>query len=761
MGPTKILDVEQTEQSRFSQLRLPRCGGREAHLRGASAFAWKLRRDKARFVSTMSDETKAVFLSYASQDAEAARRICEALRQAGVEVWFDQSELRGGDSWDAKIRKQIKECALFVPIISSTTNARPEGYFRLEWKLAVDRSHLMADDQPFLFPISIGDITDATARVPDKFRDVQWTRLRLDETPAELATRVMRLLSGNVAGVADPRPGSTSPATGKRRKHDSRPAWVRNAWSVVGLAFAVYFLFGKVWRRARPEPPEKPAVEQVADAAQAVAAAQKMAESAVPKPTRALEEVANKSVAVLAFANLSDDKTNEYFSDGISEELLNVLAKIPELKVSARTSAFYFKGKDTPTREIARQLGVAYVVEGSVRKQGDKVRITAQLIKAGDGFHVWSDTFTRELKDVFAVQDEIAGVIAKNLSLKMELGAARRAVNPEAHRLVLEGRYYWNLRTEDGFARAETAFRSALALDPGFAEAHAGLANVLATAVAYRMYAGLVDSSPEAAQHEAQQAIKLDPALAEAYPTLGMVYNLAGQPREAERMYRKAMELNPNYALPHHWYAIALEVEGRVDEALVEIEKAIQLDPLSAIALVTRRRMLTETGQHAAALTAYERERALGPDQPGAGRGHRALSLLQLGRIDEAVAQARQIAAAPTMELRLWVDADIVYLLRRTGHDTEAAEHAARIMPRFNPGSYQRGAVLAALGRWDEAEPFLERTPANVHYMFYWSPVWDAWRDDPRFHALLTKLGCRDAYVRARAAVAIPAVAKP
>src|SRR5262245_5785478 len=147
-----------------------------------------------------------IFLSYASQDAEPAQRICDALRAAGLEVWFDQSELRGGDAWDQKIRRQIKECALFVPVISANTNARPEGYFRLEWKLAVDRSHLLADDHPFLFPIVIGDVSDAGARVPDKFREVQWTRLRLEETPVELAGRIAKLLSTGslVGGVSHP-----------------------------------------------------------------------------------------------------------------------------------------------------------------------------------------------------------------------------------------------------------------------------------------------------------------------------------------------------------------------------------------------------------------------------------------------------------------------------------------------------------------------------------------------------------------------------
>ena len=146
----------------------------------------------------MSDSTKAVFLSYASQDVEPARRIADALRAFGVEVWFDQSELRGGDTWDQKIRKQIRECALFVPVISANTNARAEGYFRLEWKLAVDRSHLMADDAPFLIPIVIDSTADA-ARVPDKFREVQWSRLPGGETSPAFAERVRGLLAGTVA----------------------------------------------------------------------------------------------------------------------------------------------------------------------------------------------------------------------------------------------------------------------------------------------------------------------------------------------------------------------------------------------------------------------------------------------------------------------------------------------------------------------------------------------------------------------------------
>ncbi|MDI1338047.1 MAG: TIR domain-containing protein [Lacunisphaera sp.] len=207
----------------------------------------------------MSDAPKAVFLSYASQDAEAAKKICDALRAAGVEVWFDQSELRGGDAWDALIRKRIKECSLFVPVISANTQARAEGYFRLEWKLAVDRSHLMADDAAFLFPIVIGDVTDATARVPDKFKEVQWTRLRLDETPAELAARVAKLLSGSALEAGRPRPAekgsdfakASTDKEGTPSPKNSTPSWLRYAWAGVGLVFALVYALRPLWQPAR------------------------------------------------------------------------------------------------------------------------------------------------------------------------------------------------------------------------------------------------------------------------------------------------------------------------------------------------------------------------------------------------------------------------------------------------------------------------------------------------------------------------------
>ncbi len=220
--------------------------------------------------------SQAIFLSYASQDADAARRICDALRAAGLEVWFDQSELRGGDAWDASIRKQIKECVLFVPIISANTNAREEGYFRLEWKLAVDRSHLMADNKAFFFPVILGDVTEAAALVPEKFREWQWTRLGDEIATKAFAERIAKI--------------TKVPIT-----RESAGITVPEALSNGGVK-------------------TKPSVTANADV--------------------------TPSIAVLAFANRSASADDEYFSDGLTDELLNVLAKIKGLRVAARTSAF-------------------------------------------------------------------------------------------------------------------------------------------------------------------------------------------------------------------------------------------------------------------------------------------------------------------------------------------------------------------------------------------------------------------------------------
>ncbi len=343
----------------------------------------------------------AVFLSYASQDAEAAQRICDALRAAGVEVWLDKSELRGGDAWDRSIRQQIHDCALFVPIISQHTHERLEGYFRREWRLAVDRTHDMAEVKAFLVPVVIDGTSEQDPTIPEKFRELQWTRLPAGETPPAFVERMQRLLSGETSTTSRPHaPLTGAPAVGRPQGSSwSRRALPMAAVAVV-LAAVAYLALEKPW-------------------------APKSAAFAPPP----------HSVAVLPFVNMSGDKEQEYFSDGLTEELLNSLAEINELQVAARTSAFSFKGQNTDIGTIARKLNVGAVLEGSVRRSANTIRITAQLINAVTGFHLWSKTYDRDLGDVLKLQTEIATAVAGALKVtllgdvaaKVELGGTQQS----------------------------------------------------------------------------------------------------------------------------------------------------------------------------------------------------------------------------------------------------------------------------------------------------------------------------------------------
>ena len=474
-------------------------------------------------------------------------------------------------------------------------------------------------------------------------------------------------------------------------------------------------------------------------------------------PTAASSPAAQKSIAVLAFANLSEDAGNEHFADGISEELLNVLAKVPQLKVAARTSAFHFKGKDTPIPEVARQLGVAYVLEGSVRKAGDRVRITAQLISAADGFHLWSESFDRELKDVFALQDEIAGIIAGKLQLT--LGATARAatqVNPEAHTLLLEGRHYWMLRTRDGFERAEAAYARAIEIDPGFAQAHAAMAELWAIRGWYR----LLEAEPDAdadfvrARASAERAIALDPALAEPHAALGAVLYNQFRYAEADAAFRRAMELNPNYAGAYVWHGLLLAAMGDPEAGLAALERARSLDPLSTVVLNTLSGEQFAVGLVEESLATIERARSLRTEMflPDYYRSVRAK--LALGQIDAAVAEARVITRERDRRPRWSLDADAIVALRRAGLDTEAQAHADWAREHFPAGSYHQGMILAALGRHAEAWPYLERmSPPQTRDLFYWS-FWDGVRDTPEFAAVIAKLGIEEEYRKAREALA-------
>ncbi len=294
---------------------------------------------------------------------------------------------------------------------------------------------------------------------------------------------------------------------------------------------------------------------------------------------------ATASVAVLPFVNLSRDREDEYFSDGFTEEVINALANVEGVRVVSRTSAFAFKGKSLSVRKIAEELAVSTVLEGSVRREGNQLRIVAQLINASDGFHLWSRTYDRELHNVFAVEDELARSIAVALRPQLLKEAAPAAREPtasmDAHDLYLKGRHFWNERTGEDLRRAAALFQQALDIDPTYALAHAGLADSYLLLSEYSE-APPAEVIPTAKAH-AYRALELDGTLAEPHATLGLISATDYDWKTAESEYKRAIALRSSYATAHHWYSMLLSSEGRLAEARTQAEQAWQLDPASRV----------------------------------------------------------------------------------------------------------------------------------------------------------------------------------
>ena len=523
----------------------------------------------------MSDSaTKAVFLSYASQDAAAARRLADTLRAAGLEVWFDQNELAGGDAWDAKIRGQIKECALFVPMISAATQARAEGYFRREWKLAAERTQDMADHVAFLVPVVLDATTDREAHVPEKFRDVQWTRFASAEPTPQFVERVKRLLAPTDVAPASSRQTSTMAGKMPALPKPRAPMW---PWAAVAAIIAIGAF---LWLR-------HPATES--QSTQRLEAAATPIKVAAPAP--ALAPLApEKSVAVLPFENLSPDKDNAFFADGVHEDVITSLTKIRDLKVIGRTSVLSYRDPATRNhKQIAADLGVATLLEGTVRRAGTKVRVTAQLINARTDESLWAETYDVDLTDAFTIQSALAQNITAALKANFTPGerayvAEKPTQNQEAYDLYLQARnLVGESPTKDNMERAIALYEKATTKDPSFVAAYAQLAYLNG-----RMYwYGTMDPTParkERARIARDAAVRLGPGQPETRLAVGtFAYSCDNDWSRALQEYRAAVAVQPNDAQLFYLMGLALRRLGQPQEAAVCFGRSLELNPKDAL----------------------------------------------------------------------------------------------------------------------------------------------------------------------------------
>jgi TolB-like protein/DNA-binding winged helix-turn-helix (wHTH) protein len=455
-------------------------------------------------------------------------------------------------------------------------------------------------------------------------------------------------------------------------------------------------------------------------------------------------------LAVLPFENLTGDAHQEYFSDGMTEEMITRLGSLDpdHLGIIARTSVMHYKHSQEQLRQIANELGVQYVLEGSVMRDTDKVRITAQLIQMKDQTHIWARQYDRQLKDLLTVQNEIAQEISDEIQTslgdrKSNAPAAQPALSPqeyEAYNLYLEGQYFWNKRTVSGFQQAINYFQQATAKDPNYARAYAGLADT------YALMAGYTGTQASEfvpkARAAALRALQLDDRLPEAHAALALiVQNHDYDWQTAEREFKRAIALNPNYATAHQWYAEHLAWRGRFDEALQESERARELDPLSLIIASDNGATLYYARQFDRAIAQLAKVREMDPDFPRASIILEAY--LQKGMLGEAMAGFKKMPSGNWP----WYWSNAAYVYGRTGHASEADQALRKLLVITRQQPVDSIVVVQAyvgVGNNDQALVWLEKAYAehsNGLTALRVDPIYDPLRNDPRFRDILRRAG--------------------
>lgn len=670
-----------------------------------------------------ADAVKSIFISYASQDIVAANTVCAALEAAGLPCWIAPRDVRPGEPYAAAIVEAINACRLLVLVLT---------------KNAIDSRHVLREvERASSKNRSVLSIRLDAAELPPELEYFLSANHWLDASGGTLES-VLPALIESVRGPArtDARPAATPaaiPAVGAPASRRLKRPLI--ALAAVVVALLGYFAFDKLWlsRRLTAGTTGTAAPSAINAPGAALASPGSAAPAFTPPP---------HSIAVLPFVNMSGDPKQDYFSDGMSEELLNSLASVRELQVAARTSSFSFKGSGTNVSDIARQLNVGAILEGSVRKDGARVRITAQLINAVTGFHLWSQTYDRELRNVLALQTDIASAVTKALqatllndvSAVVELGGTR---DPRAFDAYLRGRGIKEVSKETSLAEI-AAYDEAIRLDPTYAKAYIGKANALGGYAGSYEPAATARTLVEKSHTIAEKAVQLAPDLAEAHLALASSYDDGLLDfAHGKTEYERAQALAPGDARVLGKYAEFLARLGHADEAIATAQHAVTLDPLNASSYDHLGYVLLFGHHNREAIAAFDHALSLDPNIHWA-HGMRGLAFLGLGEFEAA----HQSCTTPPLS---WVgQLCMAIAYDKLGRKADAQAEVARMKAESGDAmAYQYASVYAQWGDVASALDWLDTAFRLQDPGFAWLKVdalLDPLRKEPRFQAIEAKL---------------------
>ena len=644
--------------------------------------------------SPVAGSSRPVFISYASHDAAVAQTVCSALEGAGFPCWIAPRDVVPGTLYAEGIVGALDESRVVVLILSK--DAVASAHVGREIERAVSKRHpvvaLRIDTAPL------------TAAFEYFLNQSQW----IEDGGSDAA---IAKLVGAVGQHLAPGPAASPPQGIQASPVHRKAVAPRRMWVIASVVVAVLlaggYLLNKAWRSKH-------------------------------ETTASTAVISDKSIAVLPFTDMSEKKDQEYFADGMAEEIIDLLVKVPGLKVISRTSSFQFKGKTEDLRNIGRQLGVAYVLEGSVRRSGERLRVTAQLINSRDGTHLWSQTYDRDLSDVLKMQDEIAVALVRALQIEVSgegIGSRPALRNTEAYTLYLQGLHAFDRVDQQGFEQAASEFQQALDLDPSFAAA----ANMLSGAHFVLGQFGFMPpaASFEKARQAAQHALELDPNLAGAHAHLAEVYRAADRDWEgADREVRLARALAPNDPDVLFISAVQAQNLGRWDDALKFINASLVQDPLNASSYMVLSLIQLGRGRLEEAEAAIRRTLELNPPFT---RAHYFLGCVLLARGDAQTALAEMLKEKQDRS-RLSGSAMAYFALgRKADSDTAVAQmlKTEATYPYFVAQIYAfRGETGEAFKWLDQA--YAQKDPELV--LLRSQATFMKLEGDPRYKAFLKKM---------------------